>query len=303
MATLIDVDVLENNFGEMPQGADLLADGRFICLDVHSGVLNAWPAGPDGTAVGKTTSGPIALTMGSDGQAYLAHTGGRIGDFWLADDAIPPCVQRVDLTDGSVETVLTEVDGVALVSPHDLAWGADGRLWVADSHIWEFDPALRQERSGHGRIIAISPNGDAETVVDTGITFPAGIVGEADGSVVWTEGYTDRVRRVRPDGSVHTVAQLPDGHTPHGVKVAVDGSLWVTSFGSGTIDVIAADGSSVQHLPLGDADRPMNLTFDGQNLFVVEFLEDSAGEMVGRLLRVRTDSSGVVPLRGALDRG
>ena len=96
---------------------------------------------------------------------------------------------------------------------------------------------------------------------------------------------------------------MPDGHVPHGVAVAEDGSLWVTSFGSSTLDVISADGASVEHLRLGDGDRPMNLAFDGSALFVVEFLEDASGEMTGRLIRVETDTRGARPLRGTVTPG
>ncbi|MEU6259647.1 SMP-30/gluconolactonase/LRE family protein [Streptomyces griseorubiginosus] len=300
MSTPLTIDVLEADFGGMPQGGDLLPDGRFVSVDTHTGRLVGWSPETGTHSLGKTTSGPIAVAIGTDGAAYLAHTGGRIGDFWVADDAVEPCVQRLRLGAEEAETLLTEVQGVPLVAPHDLAWGADGRLWVADSHIWEWDEDLREERSGNGRIIAVDPDGTARTVVDTGVSFPAGIAAEADGSIVWTEAYLDRVRRRRPDGTVETVAQLPHGHIPHGIRCATDGSLWITSFGSSTLDVVAADGSSVRSLPLGENDRPMNLTFDGESLYVVEFLEDDEGEMTGRLLRVGTGVPGAPMARGAL---
>ena len=303
MAKLVSIDVLVTDFGQMPQGGDLLPDGRFVSVDVHTGQLTAWSPAGGIEQLAASSPGPIGLVAGRDDAAYVAHTGGRIGDFWRADDPIAPCVQRLPLGSGQPQTLLTQADGVPLVAPHDLAWGADGRLWVADSHIWEWDPALRDERSGPGRIIALAPDGTAETVVDTGVTFPAGIAGEPDGSIVWTEAYADRVRRRRPDGSVETVAQLPEGHVPHGVAVAEDGSLWVTSFGSSTLDVVSADGACVEHLRLGDGNRPMNLAFDGSALFVVEFLEDASGEMAGRLIRVETDARGIPPLRGAIAPG
>ncbi|MFJ9711704.1 SMP-30/gluconolactonase/LRE family protein [Streptomyces sp. NPDC101234] len=297
------VEVLEADFGGMPQGGDLLPDGRFVSVDTETGRLVGWSPDAGAHTLAKTTSGPIAVVMGTDQAAYLAHTGGRIGDFWVADDAAEPCVQRLRIGADEAETVLTEVDGVPLVAPHDLVWGADGRLWIADSHIWEWDADLREERSGNGRIIALAPDGTAETVVDTGVTFPAGIAAHADGSIVWTEAYLDRVRRWRPDGTVETVAQLPSGHVPHGIRWAADGSLWITSFGSSTLDVVAADGSSVRSLSLGQGDRPMNLAFDGDSLLVVEFLEDEAGDTTGRLLRVTTGVEGAPVLRGEISGG
>ena len=304
------VEVLEADFGGMPQGGDLLADGRFVSVDTHDGRLVAWSPATGAQVVATTNSGPIAVAMGTDGAAYLAHTGGRIGDFWVADDAAEACVQRLPIGADKGEVVLLESEGVLLVAPHDLVWGADGRLWIADSHIWEWEPGLREHKSGHGRIIALSPDGTAQTVVDTGVSFPAGIAAQPDGSIVWTEAYLDRVRRWRADGTVETVAQLPEGHVPHGIRCAADGSLWITSFGSSTLDVIPADGGPAIHLPLGDPrstegatagiDRPMNLAFDGESLYVVEFLEDADGEMTGRLLRAAVGLRGAPVFRGQL---
>ncbi|MFJ9900672.1 SMP-30/gluconolactonase/LRE family protein [Streptomyces sp. NPDC091280] len=294
------VEVLESAFGGMPQGGDLLPDGRFVSVDTNNGRLVGWSPDARAHTLAKTTSGPIAVAIGTDQAAYLAHTGGRIGDFWVADDATEPSIQRLRIGAEEAETVLTEVDGAPLIAPHDLVWGADGRLWIADSHIWEWEADLRDKRSGNGRIIALAPDGTAETVVDTGVTFPAGIAAHADGSIVWTEAYLDRVRRWRPDGTVETVAQLPTGHVPHGIRWAADDSLWITSFGSSTLDVVAAGGSSVRSLPLGRGDRPMNLAFDGESLLVVEFLEDDEGEMSGRLLRVTSGVGGAPVFRGEI---
>ncbi|VXB63125.1 SMP-30/gluconolactonase/LRE family protein [Aeromicrobium sp. 9AM] len=294
MTVTFDPEVLVNDFGQMPQGADVLPDGRFVSVDVHTGEVIAFsPDTGRREVIARTSSGPIGVTLGDDGALYLAHTGGRLGDFWEADDAIAPCIQRLEVGSDRPVTILTEVGGSPLVAPHDIAWGADGRLYFTDSHIWQWDPLLR---TGAGRIVAISPDGSADVVVETGVTFPCGIVGEPDGSIVWTESYADRVLRRRPSGSIEVIATLPPGHTPHGVRIGADGALWVASFGSSTIDEIAPDGSSVTFHDVPG--YPMNFAFLGSDLIVAAFKDAPDDDMDGLLFRVGVGTPGDVLLRG-----
>ncbi len=43
-----------------------------------------------------------------------------------------PGIQRVPAADGTVEVVATEIAGITLDGPNDLAFGADGRLFFTD---------------------------------------------------------------------------------------------------------------------------------------------------------------------------
>ncbi|MGY5808999.1 SMP-30/gluconolactonase/LRE family protein [Rhizobium sp. LEGMi198b] len=289
------VHILERNFGEMPQGGDTLKDGRFLTVDVMTGEIVAYSLRSGREVISRVTSGPIAILRGSDDAFYLAHTGGVLGNFWAADDQIAPCIQKISPGQDQAETILTEVAGVPLVSPHDIAFGPDGRLYVADSHIWEWE---KENRKGEGRIFAINPDGSAELLVNTGCTFPCGLVVEADGAVVWTEAYSDRVRRLRKDGRIEDVFQLPEGHTPHGIRVGEDGTLWIASFGSSSIDEVAPDGSSLISHPVPG--HPMHLAFDGDGLLIAAFRAADADNMVGQLLRLHTGRLGASTARGAI---
>ena len=287
--------VVEKDFGDMPQGADLLEDGRFLSVDVMSGQIVAYAPDRGRDVLAKSSSGPIAILRGTDDAFYLAHTGGVLGDFWLAEDRIAPCIQKIHIGETQASTILTEVAGAPLVSPHDIAFGPDGRLYVADSHIWEWDEDKRQ---GEGRIFAISADGSAELLVNTGCTFPCGLVVEADGAVIWTEAYTDRVRRLRKDGKVETVIQLPKGHTPHGVRLGQDGTLWIASFGSCSIDEVAPDGSSLISHPVPG--HPMHLVFSGKDLLIAAFRAVDAETMLGQLLRLEAGTAGAPTARGMI---
>lgn len=295
MTTPYSIQVLAEDFGGMPQGGDMLPDGRFLSVDVQVGEIVAFGKDTGRQVLGRVSSGPIGIVLGSDQAYYLAHTGGRIGDFWQADDAIAPCIQKLVAGDSAPATLLTEVDGEPLIAPHDIAFGADGRLYFTDSNIWEWE---KSKRTGGGRIIALAPDGSAQVVVQTGVTFPCGIAGAADGSIIWTESYSEKVRRWRPDGTVEDIVTLPDGHTPHGVRVGADGTLWVASFGSSSIDEIAPDGRLVASHPVPG--HPMNMAFDGDSLVLATFKVVGEDDMTGRLLRLNIGRAGELAPRGTI---
>src|SRR5690606_7932948 len=52
---------------------------------------------------------------------------GGVPDAWTGGS-----IQRVDLSDGSVETVYTECDGRPLRAPNDLVFDAHGGFWFTD---------------------------------------------------------------------------------------------------------------------------------------------------------------------------
>jgi gluconolactonase len=67
------------------------------------------------------------------------------------------------------------------------------------------------------------------TVMATGLRFPEGPVALADGSVVVVEMFGPRITRVRPDGSIEVVAEVPGG--PNGAAIGPDGALYVCNNG------------------------------------------------------------------------
>lgn len=66
-------------------------------------------------------------------------------------------------------------------------------------------------------------------VLADGLAFPEGPIAMADGSVVLVEMLGMRLTRVRPDGSVDTVAEMPGG--PNGAALAHDGRIIVCNNG------------------------------------------------------------------------
>jgi len=66
-------------------------------------------------------------------------------------------------------------------------------------------------------------------IVTTGLHFPEGPVAMPDGSVVLVEIEQRRLSRVRPDGTVDTVAETGGG--PNGAAIGPDGAMWVCNNG------------------------------------------------------------------------
>jgi gluconolactonase len=278
-----------------PEGPDLLPDGRIVFVETFLGRISAWSPERGVHVYAEVGGGPNACVRGADG-LYVAQNGGTAGS-WRSPNPTQPCIQRVDDA-GNVEVVVGAADGDRLEAPNDLTFGPDGRLYFTDPG--HYDP----EHPTDGRLCVVEPDGTAAILEEVGPTYPNGIVAEADGSIVWDESYTRRVRRRHPDGSIDLLTTLPEGHIPDGLKLTTDGTLYITTVSSGGIDVVAPDGNRLGFVKTGG--EPLNCVFDGSDLYVTDFgevsheAEGAETAAAGRLLRLRLDVSGSPPFRGAI---
>ena len=105
-------------------------DLRSGAMDVVAGTGEAGFSGDGGPATQAQLARPIGMTIGPDGNLYVADSENNV-------------IRRVD-ADGIIETVLGEpgesgfddlpiaVEGARLFDPADVLFGNDGRLYVAD---------------------------------------------------------------------------------------------------------------------------------------------------------------------------
>jgi gluconolactonase len=243
-----------------PEGPAVLCDGRVAFVETYGGRIGAWSPELGYHVLASTGGGPNAIALGVDGQLYVCQNGGVVGP-WRASDQRAPSIERVGL-DGRVETLVTEIDGIGLQAPNDLAFGRDGRLYFTDPG--RFDP----QAPDPGYVFAVGPDGAGEVIADVGPVYPNGIVAEPAGSIVWVESYTRAVRRWRPGREVEVLAVLAEGHIPDGLALAADGTLYVTTVTSGGIDIVGPDGGHTGFLSVGSV--PTNCAFAENRLYVTD---------------------------------
>ncbi len=243
-----------------PEGPVWL-DGAIWFTEITGGSVSRWTPEAGVERVADTGGGPNGATAAANGSLYITQNGG-MGDGPRAT----PGIQRV-WPDGSVEVVATEIAGIRLDGPNDLAFGDDGRLWFTDPR-GDSDPNRNAEP---GRIFALDPaTGDGELVIELGPVFPNGIGFLADGTLVWTESFTRRVMRL-VDGTPEVIAELPERHWPDGFCVGADGRLYVASTYAHCVSVVD-EGEIVDRLVCGDG-MITNCCFggpDGTHLYLTE---------------------------------
>ena len=236
---------------EFPEGPVWL-DGTIWFTEILGGHVSRWT--PDGgiERVAATGGGPNGATAAADGSLYVTQNGGM-----GKGGRTTPGIQRVS-TDGTVELVVTEVAGLRLDGPNDLAFGPDGRLWFTDPR-GDSDPA---KNSLPGRIFALDlASGDGELIVELGPVFPNGIAFLADGTLVWTESFTRRVMRLA-GGTPEVLIELPPLHFPDGCCVGADGKLYVASTYAHCVSVVEG-GEIVDRYPCADG-MVTNCCFGGE---------------------------------------
>ena len=242
---------------QFPEGP-VWADETLWFTEILGGRISRWT--PEGGVqhVADTGGGPNGATLGPDGALYVTQNGGM-----GATARVTAGIQRVT-TDGDVTMIATQVGGVTLDGPNDLAFGHDGRLWFTDPR-GAPDPG---DNDRPGRLFALDPaTGEGEVVREVGPVFPNGIGFLADGTLVWTESFTRRVMQL-VGGEPEVLVQLPDRHAPDGFCVGADARLYVATTYAHCVSVIEG-GEIVDRLMCGDG-MATNCCFGGTDLYVTE---------------------------------
>ena len=277
-----------------PEGPYELDDGRVIYANSYASEIGVWdPRTNNAGTYAKVGGGPNACMLGRDGCVYSTQTP-NVGA-WVAPEHRPPSIQKTHPS-GKVEILVTEADGAEFDGPNDLCFGPDGRLYFTDSGDWA--PATKPHP---GRIIVVEPNGKARILEELDHVYPNGVVVEPDGAVVWVESYTMNVVRRTPDGAKRVIHKMPDGHIPDGLKIDVDGNLWITAVAAGGVDVIDRDGKPLDFLETGGT--ILNCVFGrGGALFCCDMgpFDVTGSAMTGRLIKVDVGVEGMPLFRGAI---
>lgn len=241
-----------------PEGS-VWDDGELVFTEIMGGRLARWSAARGVEVVASTGGGPNGATRGPGGAFFVTQNGGMTP----GEARVTAGIQRVE-RDGTVALWASEVAGLPLDGPNDLAFGPEGRLWFTDPR-GHADPARNDLP---GRIYAVDvATGEGELVLELGPVFPNGIAFLADGTLVWTESFTRRVVAL-VDGAPEVLVELPERHAPDGLCVGADGRLYVAATYSHAVAVVEG-GQVVDKLVCGDG-MPTNCCFGGTDLYVTE---------------------------------
>ena len=224
-------------------------------------------SGDGGVATNARVASPEGLDIADDGSLYIADTKNNR-------------IRRVG-TDGKIATVAgggSPADGLGddgpatqarLAGPTDVAVAADGTIYIADR--------------AHHRVRMVSPDGTITSVAggteggfdgDGGpagsslLNLPTGVALAPDGTLYIADAGNDRVRRVRVDGTIDTVAgggspasgvgdegPATDAKVeqPTALDVGQDGAVYVAERAGNRVRRVIPDGTIATAVGGGDS--------------------------------------------------
>lgn len=202
----------------------------------------------------------------------------RAGMMYVAD-YVGHNVLRIDPKTRAI-SVFAHHDGMS--QPNDLAIGPDETIYASDPN-W---------KAKTGQLWRVDRNGQiTRLVADMGTTN--GIEVSPDGKTLYVNESVQRnvwAFSITPEHTLkdkRLLKQFPDFGFD-GMRCDVDGNLYITRHGKGTVVKMAPDGKVLQEIPvLGD--KPSNLCFggpDGRTVYVTEVEHR-------RLVQFRVDRPGL----------
>lgn len=188
-------------------------------------------------------------------------------------------VLRIDPTTKRI-TVFAHDD--RMNQPNDLAIAPDGTLYASDPN-WE---------KASGQLWRIDTDGNAMRVAEN-LGSTNGIEVSPDGRTLYVNESVQRniwAFPIQPDGPLgeKRLVKRFDDHGFDGMRCDVDGNLYVTRYGKGTVVKLSPDGKIFEEIDVLGA-RPSNLCFggpDGRTVYVTE-VENR------RLIQFRVDRPGL----------
>lgn len=187
-------------------------------------------------------------------------------------------VLKIDIKTKAI-TTYSHHDGMN--QPNDVAIAPDGTIYASDPN-WG---------DNSGQIWRIDAKGQA-TIVASKMGTTNGIDVSPDGKTLYVNESVQRNVWAFPIaesglGEKKLLIKFPD-HGMDGMRCDMDGNLYITRYGKGTVAKISPDGKELKEIPvLGD--NPSNLCFggpDGRTVYVTEVQHQ-------RLVQFRVDKPGL----------
>jgi D-xylonolactonase len=202
----------------------------------------------------------------------------------------------VRLADGNTRPLLSLDAILGATGFNDLTADGAGRIYVGSLAFRVFGGDT--PKPGHLHVIDL--DGTMRTLSD-GVMLTNGLGFSPDGRRLYhsdSRASLVRVYDVNPDGSVgpwRKFATVDAEGVPDGLKVAIDGSIWVADAHGGRVIVFNEDGTHRQDVPVP---LPMvtSLCFGGddlRDLYIVTGSRGGPSENCGSIFRSRVDIAGL----------
>ena len=198
-------------------------------------VAGFFSRGDGGPAIAAMLDFPQAVTVDGKGNFFIADSGGPL--------------RRVDAGSGIISTV----PGGSYA--YDVKLGSDGNFYVAN-----FAWVLKVTPAGETSVVAgtgnAGYNGDEIPAGSAQVNYPTALALDAAGNIYIADRYNHRIRKVAPDGIIHTVAgtgtagyngdgiqaTLASLSAPQGIAVDSAGNLNIADTGNCRIRMVTPAG-------------------------------------------------------------
>ena len=267
----MDVRVLATGL-QFPEGPALARNGDVLVTEIAGQRISRVTPSGEVSVFAETGGGPNGANLGPDGHLYVANNGGRWSNAMpsTANSGRPPegqgSIQRI-APDGTVETVLTEIDGVPLNSPNDLCFDGHDGFYFTDP---QWSGLMGGDRDS-GPVCYVDVDGNASRVA-SGIAFPNGLGVRDDGrTLIVCESLTGMLLSYRIESpGVLSPGSKGNGmigrrSVPDGFCFDEAGRIIVAGHGTDRLFVLdGADGRPITTIDLPES-GPTNCCFGGED--------------------------------------
>jgi sugar lactone lactonase YvrE len=183
------------------------------------------------------------------------------GDMLLAD-YVNHNILKVDM---ATREIMVYAHEPRMNQPNDIAIGANDLVYASDPN-W---------RESTGQIWRVDPDGTT-VLLEGEMGTTNGIEVSPDGKKLYVNESVQRnvwVYDLSPEGEVSNkrlLIRFPD-HGMDGMRCDIDGNIYITRYGKGTIAIVSPEGEVLREVPIAEGRNPSNLAFggpDGRTVYI-----------------------------------
>lgn len=222
-----------------PDDLLLAPDGSVYLSDVGDGTVRRYTQDGQLEIILSGLNEPEGMLILPDGSLIIAEQGAnRLVRYDFGNKTLQPFLNLINTT-GQL--------------------GVDGLAWDARSQ------TIIVPDSPNGTILRLSPDGQTVTQIASGFARPTGAWVEPDGSILIADENGNSLNRIRLDGHVEKLADLP---IPDDVIEDANGNIFVSTLGDNAIHFISGAMHEDVILASGIID-PQGIIFDADGNLIV----------------------------------